>query len=899
MMQSYCEIMSQRREQEAILLQDEEKQELLAKEHAASPSEPSPILYFYNADYDNISTPSTTYTITPRVLGCIRALCDRFYLRIFCYQFTQLSYNTSVSFPFEGRFRQRFHQEFDGPPIMPEDPYAYIMVAYEEDELLPAEGTTTLLLCSPMQIHRIVPELIRREERRRTMWIPKEDLAELPLLIGYIDDDDEDEDVDEDEDGGGGMNQLRADSVTGTPYNARLSIRDGAIISLHLGRDTITPLLYPITPPNRLLILRFPRVVYSSEEGAFCCLTPTSPRSGRASRKPVGAARQDRPTIAREDLYGFIDMVDVPPRCSTSRELDYGITDTWIDLVGAIERDLPDHRSWDVTQRVTDLATIRERGLRWIRAWDYPWMLAIYARSECYVIMYMVSGAECIDFRVTVQQITDYKWSSFETAMGPAKGRQPPNAPGDGATGIIYLATALSVHGISAISMALGNALTWWNSHVKTTPLKLLHAMPWRTLKKMMTDKYCPRGEIKKLEFEMWNLKVKGNDVVTYSQRFQELALMCDRMFPKKRTRIAIEFATELMDKKIIATWAERQGDNKGKVVTPPGTTRISNQTRDKTLEELMPQEMVIGDHTEGLNLYVPNVTITMRVLRACLDVVLTAFHRKACPKIEEQQQPGGIETNAVKTRTTPKDPMTYIDQLQGSSIYSKIRSEVRVIKVEAEVCSAPILALPEGSEDFIAYYDASKKGLGDVLMQREKPAETSRKEDVGGILVENSKIQSKLRMEKFGNHVRMKLCAKWRSWLPCYGDLRTVICMSPQVKYFIHPEFDRCTGYEETILVANMKAKHRSPICDTSRTLIPLRPNLGVLHPRPPEEVNSDNSDVVIESFSPSPIPVEDSDSLMEEIDLFLTPDDSMPPGIENDDYDSRWDNQFLEELL
>ncbi|GJY36533.1 reverse transcriptase domain-containing protein [Tanacetum coccineum] len=68
---------------------------------------------------------------------------------------------------------------------------------------------------------------------------------------------------------------------------------------------------------------------------------------------------------------------------------------------------------------------------------------------------------------------------------------------------------------------------------------------------------------------------------------------------------------------------------------------------------------------------------------------------------------------------------------------------------------------------------------------------------------------------------------------------------------------------------------------------------------PRPPEEFNSENSDAVIESFSPSPIPVEDSDSLMEEIDLFLTPDDSMPPGIENDDYDSEGDILFLEELL
>ncbi|GJT84794.1 hypothetical protein Tco_1066511 [Tanacetum coccineum] len=65
---------------------------------------------------------------------------------------------------------------------------------------------------------------------------------------------------------------------------------------------------------------------------------------------------------------------------------------------------------------------------------------------------------------------------------------------------------------------------------------------------------------------------------------------------------------------------------------------------------------------------------------------------------------------------------------------------------------------------------------------------------------------------------------------------------------------------------------------------------------PRPPEEFNSENSDVVIESFSPSPIPVEDSDSLMEEIDLVLTPDDSMPPGIENDDYDSERDILFLD---
>nr|GEZ41003.1 hypothetical protein [Tanacetum cinerariifolium] len=60
---------------------------------------------------------------------------------------------------------------------------------------------------------------------------------------------------------------------------------------------------------------------------------------------------------------------------------------------------------------------------------------------------------------------------------------------------------------------------------------------------------------------------------------------------------------------------------------------------------------------------------------------------------------------------------------------------------------------------------------------------------------------------------------------------------------------------------------------------------------PRPPEEFVSANSDAVSESFSPSPILVKDSDSLMEEIDLFCTLDYPMPLGIMDKDYDSERD--------
>nr|GEX97959.1 hypothetical protein [Tanacetum cinerariifolium] len=68
---------------------------------------------------------------------------------------------------------------------------------------------------------------------------------------------------------------------------------------------------------------------------------------------------------------------------------------------------------------------------------------------------------------------------------------------------------------------------------------------------------------------------------------------------------------------------------------------------------------------------------------------------------------------------------------------------------------------------------------------------------------------------------------------------------------------------------------------------------------PHPPEEFVSENSDAEIESFSPSPIPVKDSDSLMEEIDLSFTPDYPIPPGIEEDDYDSERDILILDESL
>nr|GFC98017.1 reverse transcriptase domain-containing protein [Tanacetum cinerariifolium] len=62
--------------------------------------------------------------------------------------------------------------------------------------------------------------------------------------------------------------------------------------------------------------------------------------------------------------------------------------------------------------------------------------------------------------------------------------------------------------------------------------------MTWEVLKKKITDKYCPQSEIKKLEIKLWNLKVKGNDVPAYTERFQELTLIFTKFVANETEKI-------------------------------------------------------------------------------------------------------------------------------------------------------------------------------------------------------------------------------------------------------------------------------------------------------------------------------------------------------------------------
>ncbi|GKB87697.1 putative reverse transcriptase domain-containing protein [Tanacetum coccineum] len=130
--------------------------------------------------------------------------------------------------------------------------------------------------------------------------------------------------------------------------------------------------------------------------------------------------------------------------------------------------------------------------------------------------------------------------------------------------------------------------------------------------------------------------------------------------------------------------------------------------------------------------------------------------------------------------------PMTKLTQ-KGIKFDWGEKEENAFQLIKQKLCSASILALPEGSKGFVVYYDASHKGLGAVLMQREKieaqKPENLVNEDVGDM------IRNDIPKERLEPRADGTLCFHSRSWLPFYGDLRSVIMYEyHKSKYSIHP---------------------------------------------------------------------------------------------------------------
>nr|GEW44406.1 putative reverse transcriptase domain-containing protein [Tanacetum cinerariifolium] len=253
----------------------------------------------------------------------------------------------------------------------------------------------------------------------------------------------------------------------------------------------------------------------------LCLTTPTS-------RYEVGesSTAAPRPTRGHRVEYRFIDTIDANIRRQRAEGVDYGIRDIWVDPIEAIEEVAPMTLE-GVNTRVTELVEVHEQDTQ-----------------DIYVVI-----EDAQDTQTQLSQRVDGQLSAALGQIQALQARDQAHANDPEGTVMLYNhrnnmppeRTSVAARAAAATApMTAAKQLieARWNSHVKAVTQDVAYAMNWKTIRNMMIEKYCPMGEIKKLEIKLWNLKVKGIDVTSYTLRFQELALMCGRMFHEESDEV-------------------------------------------------------------------------------------------------------------------------------------------------------------------------------------------------------------------------------------------------------------------------------------------------------------------------------------------------------------------------
>nr|GEZ05419.1 putative reverse transcriptase domain-containing protein [Tanacetum cinerariifolium] len=285
---------------------------------------------------------------------------------------------------------------------------------------------------------------------------------------------------------------------------------------------------------------------------------------------------------------------------------------------------------------------------------------------------------------------------------------------------------------------------------------------------------------------------LKCTDVLSYNQRFQELSLMCSRMFLEESDEIEKNLTKDLNLYVLSAT------------IIMTGSVLLSAPTV---------RGLAIPPETVEAQLLLPTTT------------------REPKGQIREFSLTLSVEFRVI-SRIIARNKRTRIKEIRlgmlmlWSFVSIAFSSLIDIIPTTLDHGYDVELAGAEGAENFIFYYDASHKGLGAVLMQNEKKELNMRKrhwlellsdydceiryhpgkantearkpenlsvEDVGGMLIENLRESNNPGKEKVEPLADGTLCLNNRSWLPCYGDLRTLIMHeSHKLKYYVHLGSDK-----------------------------------------------------------------------------------------------------------
>nr|GEX16388.1 hypothetical protein [Tanacetum cinerariifolium] len=371
---------------------------------------------------------------------------------------------------------------------------------------------------------------------------------------------------------------------------------------------------------------------------------PTLPPSPLASLSPpsAGSALLASTQALIDAVTAALPSPPLPPPLYIPPPVGYGIRDTWVDLTEAD----PEIAPMNLGERVDLL--IEDR----------------IAHQETILIMkeeaYAAQEAWAHSIGLNPATVAGYSYS--DTAPGtdgrdsPSDGRHETRDRGHYESSrreldsqdrmLDSLITRMLLWMLIVTSR--DTALTWWNSQIRSLGPDA-HSMTWEVLKKKITNKYCPQGEIKKLEIELWNLKFKGNDVLTYTKRFQELTLICTKFVANETKKIekyirglpdkiygsvksskpktldeTIELANDFMDHKL-RTYVERQTNNKRKA---------DDLSKNNHGHQQQPAKRSSGN---------TNVTNTQRDNRAipkgngCSECGASGHFKRDCPKLKNK----------------------------------------------------------------------------------------------------------------------------------------------------------------------------------------------------------------------------------------------------------------------
>ncbi|GJR84529.1 putative reverse transcriptase domain-containing protein [Tanacetum coccineum] len=363
------------------------------------------------------------------------------------------------------------------------------------------------------------------------------------------------------------------------------------------------------------------------------------------SKYEIGESFTTRPTRDRGVDYGFVSTVDAEVRQQWISKVGYGIRDTWVDPAEAVPEIAP-MTVGEVNTRVTKLVELHEHDTRDLYALledaqdsrsrisqrvdmdsqrvdllmgdrmtlqETVWMVEeeAYASREAWAHSIRLSQGTHQELQTHRDHVYAHEThiQAYQTQLQlqgtliqtqhqaellalreqRKRARQPgpdaripdhQDASGDvdRTEGVVGL-----TRWIEKMELVFNISGCEIENQVKFATCTLLEG-----LKKKMTDKYCPLGEIQKLEIKLWKLKVKGNDVPAYTERFQELTLICTKFCANETEKInkyicglpdniygnvksskpktldeTIKLANDLMDQKL-RTYAEKF-DNKRK----------------------------------------------------------------------------------------------------------------------------------------------------------------------------------------------------------------------------------------------------------------------------------------------------------------------------------------------